>query len=220
MDLMRAVDAYCERVGAGLWSEPWNAVTNLAFILAAAVMWRPSRGEPLAQALCAALALIGFSSGLWHVFAQAWAGAADVLSILVFILIYLFGANRRFLDLSPLPAALGVIAFFPFAALVGWIASRAVWLGSSSGYIPVAVLIALYGAWLARRAPATAAGLAIGVAILCLSLVARTLDDRICTAFPLGTHFLWHLLNALMLGWMIRVYLRHEPQRIDSLSAR
>jgi hypothetical protein len=22
---------------------------------------------------------------------------------------------------------------------------------------------------------------------------------------PVGTHFLWHLLNALMLGWMIEV---------------
>jgi hypothetical protein len=27
--------------------------------------------------------------------------------------------------------------------------------------------------------------------------------------FPLGTHFGWHLLNAVMLGWMIEVYRRH-----------
>jgi hypothetical protein len=26
---------------------------------------------------------------------------------------------------------------------------------------------------------------------------------------PLGTHFLWHVLNGIMLGWMIVVYLRH-----------
>jgi hypothetical protein len=26
----------------------------------------------------------------------------------------------------------------------------------------------------------------------------------------LGTHFLWHILNALMLGWMIEVYRRHR----------
>jgi hypothetical protein len=25
----------------------------------------------------------------------------------------------------------------------------------------------------------------------------------------MGTHFLWHILNGLMLGWMIEVYRRH-----------
>jgi hypothetical protein len=215
MDLMRAVDAYCERVGAGVWDEPWNAVTNLAFILAAVVMWRQSRGETLARALCIALALIGVSSGLWHVFAVVWTGAADTLSILIYILIYLYGANLRFLGLSPLWAGAGVLAFFPYAIVVGWAASQVAWLGSSAGYVPVAVLIALYAIGLWRRAPATARGLAIGVVILCLSLTARTVDDAICAAFPLGTHFLWHLLNALMLGWMIHVYLRHKPPRVD-----
>jgi hypothetical protein len=29
----------------------------------------------------------------------------------------------------------------------------------------------------------------------------------------MGTHFLWHLLNALMLGWMIMVYVRHHTGR-------
>jgi hypothetical protein len=29
----------------------------------------------------------------------------------------------------------------------------------------------------------------------------------------LGTHFLWHLLNAVMLGWMINVYVRHRAGR-------
>jgi len=30
---------------------------------------------------------------------------------------------------------------------------------------------------------------------------------------PMGTHFLWHLLNAAMLGWMIEVYARHIRAR-------
>jgi hypothetical protein len=42
-----------------------------------------------------------------------------------------------------------------------------------------------------------------------LSLVFRSLDEIVCPAVPLGTHFLWHILNAVMLGWMIEVYRRH-----------
>jgi hypothetical protein len=29
----------------------------------------------------------------------------------------------------------------------------------------------------------------------------------------LGTHFLWHILNGVMLGWMIHVYIRHMLAR-------
>jgi hypothetical protein len=35
--------------------------------------------------------------------------------------------------------------------------------------------------------------------IFSLSLVLRTVDAAICPAFPLGTHFIWHLLNGLVL---------------------
>jgi len=35
------------------------------------------------------------------------------------------------------------------------------------------------------------------------------LDDPICHDFPLGTHFLWHIFNAIMLAHMIRVYCAH-----------
>ena len=57
------------------------------------------------------------------------------------------------------------------------------------------------------------AGLALGAGILCLSLTARSLDLGHCEDFPLGTHFLWHILNAVMLGWMIEVWLRHRAGR-------
>lgn len=32
--LLTPVDLYCERTGSGLWAEPANALTNLAFIAA------------------------------------------------------------------------------------------------------------------------------------------------------------------------------------------
>ncbi|MGA1267924.1 MAG: hypothetical protein ACO3WM_02560, partial [Gemmobacter sp.] len=67
----------------------------------------------------------------------------------------------------------------------------------------------LHGVALWRRAPRRARGLGIGAGLLVLSLGMRTIDEPICTALPLGTHFLWHILNAIMLGWMIEVWRRH-----------
>ena len=57
-------------------------------------------------------------------------------------------------------------------------------------------------------------GLAAGAAILVLSLGFRTVDAPLCAGFPWGTHFVWHGLNAVMLAWMIEVWLRHR-RRVD-----
>ena len=40
MDWFRAVNGYCERTDASYWSEPLNALTNAAFLIAAALCWR------------------------------------------------------------------------------------------------------------------------------------------------------------------------------------
>jgi hypothetical protein len=45
--------------------------------------------------------------------------------------------------------------------------------------------------------------------LLCLSITIRSLDEILCDVIPIGTHFMWHVLNGIMLGWMIHVYIRH-----------
>ncbi len=225
MNWNEAIDAYCERTGPEYWSEPVNAVTNLAFILAAAVMWRRCQGPGMAmgRAMCAVLAVIGIGSWLFHTHATAWASTADVLPILGFILLYVFAASRDFLGLKPWLAGLATAAFIPYAALTVPLWQKVPGLGSSAGYAPVPVLILLFAFLMRHRDPATARSLALGAGILIVSLTFRTLDEPICAALPLGTHFLWHILNGLMLGWMIEVWrrpqVRHRARRMLAAGA-
>jgi len=210
VDWSVAIDGYCERLGPAYWAEPVNAVTNAAFLIAAAVMWRRCAGLPLARLLCLILAAIGIGSFLFHTHATGWAALADTAPIGLFILTYLFATNLHICR-WPLWAALaGTLAFIPYAAALTPLFDRLPFFTISAFYWPVPLLIAGYAAALARRAPATAQGLAIGAGLLVLSLTFRSLDEPLCAAFPLGTHFLWHILNALMLGWMIEVYRRHR----------
>jgi hypothetical protein len=208
MDWTAAIDGYCERLDASFWSEPVNAVTNLAFIIAALWVW--PRTEGLGRVLAAVIFAIGVGSFLFHTFAQPWAALADVLPIGFYILIYIFAANRDFWGLSPWVAFGVTLVFFPYAIVTGWAFDQIETLGGSAGYAPVALLIYLYAIALCRRAPDTARGLAIGATILVVSLTARTVDEPLCTAIPMGTHFLWHLLNAVMLAWMIVIWQRHR----------
>ena len=222
MDWTAAVDGYCERTDASFWSEPINALTNVAFLLAAAIMWRRTAGRrtPVQGVLIALLFAIGVGSALFHTFAAPWAALADVLPIALFVLAYVYAANRDFWRLPAWAALLGTGAFVPYAAAATPVFAALPGFAVSAMYWPVALLIALYGAALLGRAPATGRGLLLGAAILTLSLAARSADEALCAVVPLGTHWLWHLLNGAMLGWMIEVHRRHLSGRGGPLEGR
>lgn len=206
------VDGYCERIAPGFWGEPLNAVTNLAFMAAAIWVWPKVKGDDGARLLTVVLFGIGVASGLFHTLANRWSGAADSLSILVFILIYVYLAGRRVVGMSKTWAGLSILLFFPYAIAASY--GLGAVLGPLNGSVPyaaVALLIVIYAVIAWPKWPETARGLSIGAAILCLSITARSADAALCTQWPHGTHFLWHMLNAVMLAWMIRVI--HRAKR-------
>ena len=207
---MQQIDGYCERLSAAYWAEPINAVTNAAFLISAFIMWRRVRGQemPLAMALVMVLAAIGVGSYLFHTHAQVWAAIADVTPILLFILIYIFAVNKNVWGMSTGYALGATILFIPYAAVTTPVFQLVPGLGGSAAYAPVPLLILIYSFLLRHREPAFAKNMAIGAALLILSITFRALDAPICQQFPTGTHFLWHILNATMLGWMIEAYRR------------
>ena len=209
MDLSKPIDIYCERLDIGIWAEPINAVTNAAFILAAIFMWLRCKNLVEGRILSFILFSIGCGSFLFHTFAQTWAAILDVTAILIFILAYIFFANRRFLAWSKMVSLIGVILFFPYQLLLASILSNIQFFSSSVQYISVAILICIYSSLLRKSEPNLSRGLFIGAAILCLSIFSRTVDEPLCSILSVGTHFVWHILNAIMLSWMIEILRRH-----------
>jgi len=211
MDWFQEIDGYCERLSSAYWAEPINAVTNAAFLISAFVMLHRVRGQgmPLAMLLVIILAAIGVGSYLFHTHAQVWAAVADVLPILLYILVYIFAINRDVWHLRPFTAGIMAALFIPYAAATVPLFQFVPGLGGSAAYAPVPLLILIYAILLRHRVPETARDLTIGAVILIASITFRALDEPVCALVPLGTHFMWHILNAIMLGWMIEVYRRH-----------
>tara|TARA_E500000331_G_scaffold159040_1_gene154198 strand:+ start:209 stop:493 length:285 start_codon:yes stop_codon:yes gene_type:complete len=56
---------------------------------------------------------------------------------------------------------------------------------------------------LVRQQPAGPA-LLFAAAVFAVSLTLRTIDDPFCDALPLGTHFIWHVLNGCVLFIVVR----------------
>lgn len=211
MEWMQYIDGYCERLAPGVTGEPLNALSNLAFLLAAYVMWRRVRGEnlPIALVLVLMLAAIGAGSLLFHTFATRWAALADIAPIGAFSLFYIYVANHSYLKFGALASLVGVALYLPFSVLVTMLLANVPFVSISSFYWPLTILIFVYAFVLRGKSRQTADGLALGGAILALSLIFRSLDHIACERWIYGTHFVWHLLNAIMLGWMIEVYRRH-----------
>jgi hypothetical protein len=72
-------------------------------------------------------------------------------------------------------------------------------LGGSLLYVPPVLALAAL-AWYARhRAHPAAPRLAAAVGVFAVAIAVRTLDLPLCPAWPIGTHFLWHLFTAWVL---------------------
>src|SRR5262245_45501405 len=202
------IDLYCERTDASFWAEPANALTNMAFLTAAAAafwLWRRagSRDWP-ALALIIVVVAVGIGSFAFHTLATRGAILADVIPIAIFIYGYLLLALRRFLRLSAGVSIAIVAVYAAGAQALSWLVPSSV-LNGSIGYLPA--LVALIVVARAARGQARR-GLELAAMIFAASLVLRTIDLAACHTFALGTHFSWHLLNALVLYVLLRTAIK------------
>ncbi len=199
------VRAYCERTDAAFWSEPVNAATNAAFLVAAFLAARIAPGDRPVQILAGVVGVVGIGSFLFHTFANRWSLLADVIPIAIFIYGYFGLALARFFGLSPGVAGLATLAFagagFGLSPALDALTGRdvAALTNGSIDYLPA--VLALLGVGLALAGRTAWAGRAVLVTggLFLASLAFRTIDAQVCAALPLGTHFLWHSLNALVL---------------------
>lgn len=205
---METVYFYRERgIDPGFWAEPINALTNLAFLIAAIAGYRLA--HRLQKVTDESLLLVGLAgtiavgSFLFHTLALGLTMWLDILPIAAFQIAALWLFGHVLLQWSSWRTALLIVLVVgsSFAAL-----PLRPWLNGSLFYVPPWLAIWGFGIAFAlkpgMREPYL---LLIGAVLFTVALVARTIDRTI--AFELGTHFIWHLLNGLLVYLMIRVWI-------------
>ena len=211
--MLEAVDLYCERLGVGLWEEPFNAVTNLSFITAAWFSWLlAKRQEALTPGVWALLALmcaIGVGSALFHTYANSLTRLLDVLPILLFQLIFVWMYFRSVTRFGATSSSIIVLVYL-LATLVG--RQYPDLLNGSLIYAPALVLLFVGGLFHALTGRSERLVMAGAAVVFTCSLAFRSIDNRVCSDFPLGTHFLWHLLNGVVLYLLLRVLVANRPE--------
>lgn len=236
---------YCERgTNAALLAEPINAVSNAAFLLAALVglqlvMWRPPEERNPDLFLLPVLVLfIGLGSLAFHLYADQGTALADVLPIGVFMLVYLGFALNRFLAVPPGFTVLLVIGFAAIVAIVmqvqcgegaigfagAELKNAKPCLNGSIFYLPALMALIVVGFALHERKHRAAPWLLWAAAIFAVSITLRSLDLALCDKVliegrKVGTHFAWHVLNALTLFLLLRASLEGAPRMVPESKA-
>jgi len=230
---------YCERgTNEALLAEPVNALSNVAFLLAALagffiVLRRPPEERNADQFLLPVLVLfIGLGSLAFHLYANSAAALADVVPISVFMLVYLGLALNRFLGVPPAWTTLLVVGFTAIVAITMQVRcgeggvvsfndldgeSVKPCLNGSLFYFPALAGLIAIGLALSERGHKAAPWLLSAAAIFAVSVTLRSLDFALCDRLvfegrKIGTHAAWHVLNALVLFLLMRASLEGGPR--------
>lgn len=230
--LNNPVDIYCERLDASFWSEPLNALSNAAFPLVALLIWRVMRARgPISgmnTVLTGLCALIGLGSFLFHTFANRWSEWADTVPIWSFVGLYVYaaltterGTSRRYKVIAAiLISSVTLTVLFLMATGETTDANAADPLNGTGQYAPALIALLIFAAASWRlRLPQAPWVLAAAVTFLA-SMAFRTFDMALCTSWPTGTHFMWHILNAAMIGFLLMARDIARPAVRPATSAR
>ncbi|MBC77679.1 MAG: hypothetical protein CME64_16860 [Halobacteriovoraceae bacterium] len=217
----KKLDLYCERLDSSFWAEPINAFTNLFIFLAGVYGLSesrklPSKSEVRQIKICSYLAMAtGIGSFLFHTFANSLTMWLDILPITLF---QIFSINffLQFVLLTPLVARLIFLTLFVALSLHLKSEAYVEYFNGSLMYAPSLVTLFVLGAitWL-KKMKGVSICLYASVLIFTVSITARSYDLEICEHFPLGTHFIWHSLNGLLIILLLKAMIIHTKAELN-----
>jgi hypothetical protein len=202
------INLYCERVGPGLLAEPINALSNLAFFIAAWAAWSLARRSSVVTAelgwLLALTLAIGTGSTLFHTFSTGWARVLDEVPILLFQLWFVWIYARRVMTQPRTIAALLIAAYLGAAFFSRQFPHL---LNGSLIYAPALILLSGLGLYHFLQGKPERWLLLATAGVFVVSVTCRSVDKAVCDIIPIGTHFLWHVLNGVVLYLSMRAFI-------------
>lgn len=207
--MFEPIRLYCERLGPGVWEEPFSLAASVSFPILALAVWRGAAGLVFLKRMAVGILGLGLAVMALHSVPSRLTLGILLAAVLSLVLGYFHAVNRDMLGMPRLMALVCTLLILPFAAVSLPLIAVLQGASSSVAFVALPVLLLGYAALLRPDHPATARGLSIGAAIMIAGLGARSLDQPLCDRLPGGTHFLWILAVAWLLWHLARVYRSH-----------
>jgi len=205
------MSTYCES-GIGLFStQPINTISNIAIIISALFAYKLIESHHIKnitiRILPVLLAATGIGSMFWHGIPSLLTNFADVLPLSIFVLVSFFFLLDKILSKRSLVWIAIILFMFINAPFVLGI------LPSLNGFIPYLFILSLGFTMLfalAKKYKTLTPNLTLIVILFAIALFFRTIDLAVCSIISIGTHFIWHILNALMFYLFVYAFIRIE----------
>ena len=195
------MDFYCERTNQQIFNEPVNAISNIFFIIVSLSLikiLRKNQSNKIYYIQPILIFFIGIGSFLFHLNPNMITLYLDVIPIFLFSLSFIFFFNRDVININNLNNALLFLLFFFLFLFITPKLNYEI-LNGSEFYFANYFFLTMYTIWLYLKKSDFFQLLLLGFIFFNLSILLRSLDNHICEYFSIGTHFLWHFLNAYLL---------------------
>ena len=200
----------CERSAEGVMGEPLNVLSSFAFMAVAISIYRYYKKEEDVQgrwvwdilALIFITFIIGVNSILFHAFPSRTTELMDTIAIVFFIILYFWSVLFRIGRCNLFQATVAFVAFVGFSHIFVHQFPNA--LNDSIGYLSSMIALIMIAVHLHLKARPSSQHFMLAAIIGVCSLFCRAIDREVCDMLPIGTHFLWHTLNATLLYILLK----------------
>jgi len=196
---------YCERVGNNFYSEPANALSNIAFFFFAFLTYSLLKKHKIKSSsywfLFSLIILIGTGSTLWHSFRNPFTGALDAVPIYIFLLSFLYLLIRKLTSKKYTPLIL--VSAFLLSQVVASFAFPDFLNGSIRYFVSAATFLTSFY-WLYKKQGFINKSLLTSLIVFSVAILFRSIDNSVCSQFQLGTHFLWHIFTSMAAYFAIK----------------
>jgi hypothetical protein len=213
----------CERTSVGWDAEPLNVLTNIGFFITATLLWRACRGNPDLRGykiydiklLIFLIYAIGCCSIVFHAYPTPWTERADTITIAVFIVLFFLSVLVRIVKCRFMETCVCLVAYAGFTHILVTQFPHA--MNSSIAYLSTMTTLIFIAVYLNVKRRATARAFLLAAIIGVVSLFFRAIDNEVCDKIPFGTHFLWHILNSVLIYIVMMQLIRNVNRRARML---
>lgn len=205
----------CERSGPGLFEEPFNVLSNLLFFAVAISIWRYYRTHPDVKdkwiwdlhILTVLIICIGIGSITFHSYPTRLTELMDIVPIVIFIVLFFISIIVRVGKTNWFET---LICFMAFAGSTHFFVTQFPnALNDSIGYLSSMGGLAMIAVYLHLKRRPSSHQFLLAALLGVVSLFFRSVDNTACETIPIGTHFLWHSLNAALIFVIMKQLIRN-----------
>lgn len=204
---------YCERAGSlEFFAEPVTAISNIAFIIAGLGIYtllRKKRIQKVEYKVVLILVLsIGVGSFLFHAAPNSYTVFLDVIPVMLSFALITFIFLTKLIG-NKILALLIAVFLIPARLFISSFASTDIISSLIRNSINASVFLLIILWIFSKYGKVAFEGLSI-LAVYLFAITMRTIDLQVCPTFPIGTHFLWHIFNALAVYLAVRFLIKLE----------